>query len=59
MKIALFGARGTLGSRIAAEAQRRGHTVTAAGASPSRTDVRAQEERKRVRTKSGQVARSE
>ncbi len=29
MKIALFGARGTLGSRIAAEAQRRGHTVTA------------------------------
>ncbi len=29
MKIVLFGARGTLGSRIAAEAQRRGHALTA------------------------------
>ncbi len=29
MTIALFGARGTIGSRIAAEARRRGHTVTA------------------------------
>jgi putative NADH-flavin reductase len=48
MKIALFGARGTLGSRIAAEAERRGHRVTAvlrdtatapAGATATRGDA--------------------
>jgi len=31
MKIALFGAGGTIGKRIAAEARSRGHTVTALG----------------------------
>jgi putative NADH-flavin reductase len=41
LKIALFGATGTIGSRIAAEAARRGHQVTALARNPARvpTDV--------------------
>ncbi|NPT59540.1 NAD(P)-dependent oxidoreductase [Paraburkholderia elongata] len=36
LKIALFGATGTIGSRIAAEAARRGHQVTALARNPAR-----------------------
>ncbi|KAE8759436.1 NAD(P)H-binding protein [Paraburkholderia madseniana] len=36
LKIALFGATGTIGSRIAAEAVRRGHQVTALARNPAR-----------------------
>lgn len=36
MKIALFGATGTVGQRILQEALRRGHTVTAVARDPSR-----------------------
>jgi uncharacterized protein len=36
LKIALFGATGTIGSRIAAEAARRGHHVTALSRHPER-----------------------
>lgn len=36
LKIALFGATGTIGSRIAAEAARRGHEVTALARNPAR-----------------------
>jgi hypothetical protein len=36
LKIALFGATGMIGSRIAAEAARRGHQVTALSRNPSR-----------------------
>ncbi|MDE1184596.1 NAD(P)-dependent oxidoreductase [Paraburkholderia sp.] len=36
LKIALFGATGMVGSRIAAEAARRGHQVTALSRNPSR-----------------------
>ncbi|MGE8329594.1 MAG: NAD(P)-dependent oxidoreductase, partial [Paraburkholderia nemoris] len=41
LKIALFGATGMIGSRIAAEAARRGHQVTALARNPARvpTDV--------------------
>ncbi|CAG4891089.1 NAD(P)-dependent oxidoreductase [Paraburkholderia saeva] len=41
LKIALFGATGMIGSRVAAEAARRGHTVTALSRNPERvpTDV--------------------
>ncbi|MEX3935004.1 NAD(P)-dependent oxidoreductase [Paraburkholderia phymatum] len=41
LKIALFGATGMIGSRIAAEAARRGHQVTAFSRNPARvpTDV--------------------
>ncbi|MFM0739839.1 NAD(P)-dependent oxidoreductase [Paraburkholderia xenovorans] len=41
LKIALFGATGTIGSRIAAEAARRGHQVTALVRDPARvpTDI--------------------
>ncbi|MGF6245589.1 MULTISPECIES: NAD(P)-dependent oxidoreductase [Paraburkholderia] len=41
LKIALFGATGVIGSRIAAEAARRGHQVTALARNPARvpTDV--------------------
>lgn len=35
LKIALFGATGTIGSRIAAEAARRGHQVTALSRNPA------------------------
>ena len=35
LKIALFGATGTIGSRIAAEAARRGHQVTALARNPA------------------------
>lgn len=36
LKIALFGATGMIGSRIASEAVRRGHQVTALGRNPAR-----------------------
>ncbi|HEX7935081.1 MAG TPA: NAD(P)H-binding protein, partial [Paraburkholderia sp.] len=36
LKIALFGATGMIGSRIAAEAARRGHQVTALARNPAR-----------------------
>jgi nucleoside-diphosphate-sugar epimerase len=36
LKIALFGATGMVGSRIAAEAARRGHQVTALARNPAR-----------------------
>ena len=39
LKIALFGATGTIGSRIAAEAGRRGHQVTALARNPARVPV--------------------
>jgi putative NADH-flavin reductase len=41
MKIALFGARGTIGQRIAAEARSRGHEVTALGRETNVTDAKA------------------
>ncbi|HEY6002794.1 MAG TPA: hypothetical protein VIV57_07950 [Anaeromyxobacter sp.] len=41
MKIALFGAGGTIGQRIAAEARSRGHSVTALGRSTEVTDAAA------------------
>src|SRR5262249_59850874 len=42
MKIALFGATGTIGQRILEEAVRRGHSVTAVARDPSRiTELRA------------------
>ncbi len=45
LKIALFGATGMIGSRIAAEAARRGHQVTALARNPARVpaDVRQSE----------------
>jgi putative NADH-flavin reductase len=39
MKIALFGARGTIGQRIAAEARARGHVVTGFGRETDVTDA--------------------
>jgi uncharacterized protein len=39
MKIALFGARGTIGQRIAAEAKARGHPVTSLGRETDVTDA--------------------
>src|ERR1700743_51263 len=36
LKIALFGATGMIGSRVAAEAARRGHQVTALARDPAR-----------------------
>jgi uncharacterized protein len=40
LKIALFGATGMIGSRIAAEATRRGHQVTALSRHPERIEAR-------------------
>jgi putative NADH-flavin reductase len=39
MKLALYGATGTIGQRILAEALRRGHTVTAIARDPSKLTV--------------------
>ncbi len=42
MKIALFGANGTIGSRIATEALRRGHQVTAIARDPAAFGAKSQ-----------------
>ncbi|WP_259659394.1 NAD(P)-dependent oxidoreductase, partial [Burkholderia pseudomallei] len=42
LKIALFGATGMIGSRIAAEAARRGHQVTALSRNPAASGANVQ-----------------